>query len=1748
MDNFGDNTPMLNELLKEYREGRLNESSSVPLDKAAEAGITVGEEPQIQTEPEGNQVDVQGIAHNEMGEKQHQKLGFWASQGDMLKTVGSEALRVFAPRVGGKAADVLGYSEADLWQHQSQTRYAESLKYLYRYTADTLAIAGLAAVTGGATVAFGAAKNAPKLIKAGKFLQTLSKGGNLAKTTKGGWKAKGVDTLNKVAALGIGDIGSSFLMWEEGEGHLADMLPQNKYLSFLQTRSDDTEFQGRLKNVVENTLVGMGINAMFRMVAKPSVESYYKAAQQAVQAKSEKELANAMNNMAKAQSDMERVFSLNDRVEAVKAFKKQADETGEELSQLIIDNVPAKHQEEMLEMGKVLSNGEEIFQHSDGTWDIAVNNWEEAYKVSAEEYQKQMLAQDVKNGLREGDTAINHQDKAVQSTWVNRGWIGANEKLNVKNANKIVKNYKDKFEIDNNIKVEFVDGLTVKGNTVEGNTQSTKFLGKISKTKQNAIDKKTLQVQKLEAKITMLEGGNTPVTEELEVIKEELRIARNELTELQKTVDKKNLKPDITIQIDKKTANPYAVLRSELEHARDIAKGEVPKKADIEGSGEHFSRYVGDNEAEVAAGYTHKKSTGRAKALGEKAIREGQVQEIGKMSKNTAQALSEGYVFKEEAAETFSGEGFRVDIYAPDGKSLGYVEYCLEGDTLHLDQAMNSSHGTSYYEKGVAAKLIDYILSKYPDVKYIGMDATTPEGRVLKNKFIKEHPYLKGKVKGVSTKEELDEIMNNDYNSRGENVDNAPNNQMQKPTGNDSKVSGDSSSSDIGLNGEKVSATNATAEQSTLENDVVGGGTRTNVERGNSSTGTGTGHQQLSIFEQEVTQAASTEDVVKAIAKGDTLTVEEATAALNKVIETDVEISGHTWEDICNDADGIYERFFKDKLSELYRAMLEGDAAACEYGIRKALAGEKVLAKLQEELKNVEKGSREWRNIMRQMESIVKSLDTLKSGAGRALNAYKLINKAAEAMRGSSTSELTQAGISRFVDILEEQIGLAFTRGNVATTIDEFRIYVYNQLFSIPEADRFFQGNGEFTEIVNKYIDKAFDSEMRLDTQHLIQDLIDMITKEQVEEKGLLVSLCRGGDRIWETLKNWTPKAAGFSIGNMLGLKTLSIGVESGLAMLAASANKRILGGMLTGNTSLMTQGKRQLEGFILNWKECWDLAYQAFQRGDGQLTTTKQMVDGSLENGLKEWDWSAGNLLTGVCRLMMASDELMTQLNYRSIMRAKCLEEAEQMFKGRKYTEEEFQKVYQNLFDSKAFNKDDRPLDVKAFAEAKETLFQTPLNRKMMDYSTGNNTKIGDLVDIGPESYITRAGASVENLVYQHPIMRHFMPFIRTPFNIADKVYQSTNPFVLANRFTSKDPLIRAQAAHDTAMLLLTVMATGIGVMTGTLTGTPPINGDERRALMKTGWQPYSIKIGNKFISYKGMAPFDGILAMCVDGWSVLDRARSKDEEDDYGVARACGEFLGYYVNDVLEQTGFRGNLVNLVDIFDFTKSDTERERLMSDFLSKYIPLNSVARDVSTFGTHEELKPLDFWQRLLKSYAPKNMDYKRDCFGNRSCIANYWVTKVKDTDFDTPEYQEMVDLAKHGWSPSEMSKQIGDYELPFTEYRHKETKRSAYDYMMEEASTLKIGDITLREAVRSEVTSEEYNALPYNDKDPEIDTKRKRIQAIFQLYYEEAKLNILKRGAEEFVDKKGIPMHDRYTEIEQENKAKALSEITNMY
>ena len=166
-----------------------------------------------------------------------------------------------------------------------------------------------------------------------------------------------------------------------------------------------------------------------------------------------------------------------------------------------------------------------------------------------------------------------------------------------------------------------------------------------------------------------------------------------------------------------------------------------------------------------------------------------------------------------------------------------------------------------------------------------------------------------------------------------------------------------------------------------------------------------------------------------------------------------------------------------------------------------------------------------------------------------------------------------------------------------------------------------------------------------------------------------------------------------------------------------------------------------------------------------------------------------------------------------------------------------------------------------------------------------------------------------------------------------------------------------------------------------------------------------------------------------------------------------------------------------------------------------------------------------------------------------KQSITGYIIGSASSQD-GSPEEEALMELAKYGYTPSEIDDVIANTGLNISDFKDSETGRSALDAMKEEMSTVTIQGMTLREAVRALVTSEDYQLLPDGvDIDTGArwgaseDTKINAINDIFLMYKQRAKKNIMENG-DFYTDSKGRTMEEAKDEI----KMNRLEQLINLY
>ncbi len=224
-----------------------------------------------------------------------------------------------------------------------------------------------------------------------------------------------------------------------------------------------------------------------------------------------------------------------------------------------------------------------------------------------------------------------------------------------------------------------------------------------------------------------------------------------------------------------------------------------------------------------------------------------------------------------------------------------------------------------------------------------------------------------------------------------------------------------------------------------------------------------------------------------------------------------------------------------------------------------------------------------------------------------------------------------------------------------------------------------------------------------------------------------------------------------------------------------------------------------------------------------------------------------AGSAIRVPSRLLESEDQFFKAVNYRAEINALALRQA--MAEGKKG-----KALAARVAELRA--KPSGKMEAKAHQAALYNTFQTKLGRK---------------------------GQIVMNLREAIPLGWLIMPFIRTPANILKYAAERT-PLGLAMR-PVRDNLSgkNGNVARDTQIarlflgtsVMVAVMSLAVA---GSITGGGPDDPDEERILRATGWQPYSVKIGDTYYSYQRLDPIALVLGVAADLVQISEHVAETD------------------------------------------------------------------------------------------------------------------------------------------------------------------------------------------------------------------------------------------------------------------------------
>ena len=175
----------------------------------------------------------------------------------------------------------------------------------------------------------------------------------------------------------------------------------------------------------------------------------------------------------------------------------------------------------------------------------------------------------------------------------------------------------------------------------------------------------------------------------------------------------------------------------------------------------------------------------------------------------------------------------------------------------------------------------------------------------------------------------------------------------------------------------------------------------------------------------------------------------------------------------------------------------------------------------------------------------------------------------------------------------------------------------------------------------------------------------------------------------------------------------------------------------------------------------------------------------------------------------------------------------------------------------------------------------------------------------------VGEVGRLIFNARDKVPGLKYFIPFVKTPLNIAKFALERTPlnlPRLAAKAF--KGDLKGAQLSEELAKPLMGSM---LGYTTyqlaeqGYITGGTPKSAAERNEKLATGWQPYSVKIDGTYYSFARLEPLGSILGMAAD---MSQLKKEMEENDKFNLAAGV---MGSITENISNKTFMQG-LTNMI------------------------------------------------------------------------------------------------------------------------------------------------------------------------------------------------------------------------------------------
>lgn len=577
---------------------------------------------------------------------------------------------------------------------------------------------------------------------------------------------------------------------------------------------------------------------------------------------------------------------------------------------------------------------------------------------------------------------------------------------------------------------------------------------------------------------------------------------------------------------------------------------------------------------------------------------------------------------------------------------------------------------------------------------------------------------------------------------------------------------------------------------------------------------------------------------------------------------------------------------------------------------------------------------------------------------------------------------------------------------------------------------------------------------------------------------------------------------------------------------------ERALGGLFTGQKGVIRSSLKQYAFAYHSAQESLRMAFKSLKtdspvlRGpySGGLSrsdtissnriSSSELGIGSNSAGGKITDF-LGKLVNMPTRMLMSTDEFFQQINYRSAAKMKLYQGGLDNGLSHREAAEAAEQQFQNLLTQSGEIYTEAAVHRAAIADAKSKGLSGLKGVKHIENYISknwdpNNSALAEFADIAEyakdqaaEATFTRElepgtiGHSIQQFLKKHPMTQLAVPFVRTPVNLLKFVGQRTFPLVSFGKNMHTPALMKihkraiADIASGDALRVAEArgrMATGSAIMAtastlalnGQITGGGPNSEQERKILQETGWRPYSLKVGDQYISYQRFDPFSTLFGVIADYSYVANR----QDDITQGTLQTLQSAIIVSLTQNVTNKSYLAGIAKVVEVLNQPErfgASTARKHVAS-----YIP-NLLGQAVVGLGQDEAMREVRTLSDALLGRIPGAtyaLEPRRNILGGvveRQLHTTPWLSNVEDWvnpavlshDKKDKVWQELADL-QHGFTqpPPVLQGRINMLEYKNT------AGQSSYDRWMELIGTTTIGGKTVHDALLAQVNSKSYRRL----------------------------------------------------------------------